>query len=159
MGLCQTATVSFAITLLGVAWIGGGLGHLVLVRDVPGDGRLLIFTILFTAAITLSLSWVVWRLSLKYKLYPGIRERDVHKTPTPRLGGVAMFLGVVAAFAVSSQQRLFSMAPYARYGFFNRNYDVARDGTFLMLRLTGASTSRLVAVHGWAPSLRARTGR
>jgi serine/threonine-protein kinase len=64
-----------------------------------------------------------------------------------------------AEFAVSSQQRLFSMAPYARYGFFNRNYDVARDGTFLMLRLTGASTSRLVAVHGWAAALRARTGR
>ena len=26
-------------------------------------------------------SWAVWRLSLRYKLYPGIRERDVHKTP------------------------------------------------------------------------------
>jgi len=68
-----------------------------------------IFTILFTAAVTLSLSWVVWRLSLKYKLYPGIRERDVHKTPTPRLGGVAMFLGVVAAFAVSSQHPYFAI--------------------------------------------------
>ena len=64
-----------------------------------------------------------------------------------------------AEFAVSSQQRLFSTAPYARYGFFNRNYDVARDGTFLMLRFAGASTSSLVAVHGWAASLRARTGR
>ncbi len=29
-----------------------------------------------------------------------------------------------AEFAVSSQQRLFATAPYARYGFFNRNYDV-----------------------------------
>ena len=68
-----------------------------------------VFTILFTAAVTLSLSWAVWRLSLKYKLYPGIRERDVHKTPTPRLGGVAMFLGVVAAFAVSSQHPYFAI--------------------------------------------------
>jgi serine/threonine-protein kinase len=64
-----------------------------------------------------------------------------------------------AEFAVSAQQRLFSTAPYTRYGFFNRNYDVARDGTFLMLRQAGASTSRLVAVHGWAAALRARTGR
>jgi serine/threonine-protein kinase len=64
-----------------------------------------------------------------------------------------------AEFAVSSQQRLFSTAPYARYGFFNRNYDVSRDGTFLMLRNAGTSTSSLVAVHGWAPSLRARKGR
>ncbi|MET0673198.1 MAG: MraY family glycosyltransferase [Microbacterium pygmaeum] len=68
-----------------------------------------LFTVLFTAAITLALSWGVWRLSLKYKLYPGIRERDVHKTPTPRLGGIAMFLGVVAAFAVSSQNPYFAI--------------------------------------------------
>ena len=68
-----------------------------------------VFTILLTAAVTFVLSWVVWRLSLKYKLYPGIRERDVHKTPTPRLGGIAMFLGVVAAFAVSSQHPFFSI--------------------------------------------------
>ncbi|WP_127472705.1 MraY family glycosyltransferase [Microbacterium sulfonylureivorans] len=67
-----------------------------------------VFTILFTAAITFALSWTVWRLSLKYKLYPGIRERDVHKTPTPRLGGIAMFLGVAAAFVVSSQHPFFA---------------------------------------------------
>jgi serine/threonine-protein kinase len=64
-----------------------------------------------------------------------------------------------AEFAVSSQQRLFPTDPYARYGFFNRNYDVARNGTFLMLRNAGSSTSSLVAVHGWAATLRAQTGR
>ena len=68
-----------------------------------------VFTILLTAAVTFVLSWAVWRLSLKYKLYPGIRERDVHKTPTPRLGGIAMFLGVVTAFVVSSQHPFFSI--------------------------------------------------
>ncbi|NYF15954.1 UDP-GlcNAc:undecaprenyl-phosphate GlcNAc-1-phosphate transferase [Microbacterium sp. AK009] len=68
-----------------------------------------VFTVLFTATVTFVLTWVVWRLSLRFKLYPGIRERDVHKTPTPRLGGVAMFLGVVAAFLVSSQNPFFSI--------------------------------------------------
>lgn len=68
-----------------------------------------VFTVLFTATVTFALAWTVWRLSLKYKLYPGIRERDVHKTPTPRLGGVAMFLGVVAAFLVSSQHPFFAI--------------------------------------------------
>jgi UDP-GlcNAc:undecaprenyl-phosphate GlcNAc-1-phosphate transferase len=68
-----------------------------------------VFIVLFTAAVTFALSWSVWRLSLKYKLYPGIRERDVHKTPTPRLGGIAMFLGVVAAFLVSSQHPFFAI--------------------------------------------------
>jgi UDP-GlcNAc:undecaprenyl-phosphate GlcNAc-1-phosphate transferase len=68
-----------------------------------------VFTILFTATVTFVLAWSVWRLSLRYKLYPGIRERDVHKTPTPRLGGIAMFLGVVAAFLVSSQHPFFAI--------------------------------------------------
>lgn len=68
-----------------------------------------VFTVLFTATVTFVLTWVVWRLSLRFKLYPSIRERDVHKTPTPRLGGVAMFLGVVAAFLVSSQNPFFAI--------------------------------------------------
>lgn len=68
-----------------------------------------VFTILFTAVVTFALSWAVWRLSIKYKLYPGIRERDVHKTPTPRLGGIAMFFGVVAAIGVSAANPYFSL--------------------------------------------------
>ena len=55
-----------------------------------------------SAAVTFGLAWLIWRLSTKYKLYPGIRERDVHTNPTPRLGGIAMFLGILAAFAVAS---------------------------------------------------------
>jgi UDP-GlcNAc:undecaprenyl-phosphate GlcNAc-1-phosphate transferase len=64
---------------------------------------------LFTAVVTFVLSIAVWRIGLRYKLYPAIRDRDVHKTPTPRLGGIAMFLGVVAAFAVSSRHPFFSV--------------------------------------------------
>ena len=33
--------------------------------------------------------------------YP--RERDVHVTPTPRMGGLAMYLGVIAAVFLASQ--------------------------------------------------------
>lgn len=68
----QTATVSFAVTLLGVAWIGGGLGHLVLVRDVPGDGRLLIFTILFTVFADDTAAFFVGRALGRHKLAPSI---------------------------------------------------------------------------------------
>ncbi len=68
-----------------------------------------IFTIILTAALTFVLTWVVWRLSLRYKLHPGIRERDVHKTPTPRLGGVAMFLGVATAVLLSAPNPFFSL--------------------------------------------------
>jgi UDP-GlcNAc:undecaprenyl-phosphate GlcNAc-1-phosphate transferase len=54
-----------------------------------------------TAVVTFGLSIGVYRIALKYKLYPKIRERDVHTRPTPRLGGVAMFLGVLVAFGVA----------------------------------------------------------
>ena len=56
---------------------------------------------LITAVVTFLLSIAVYKVALRYKLYPKIRERDVHTRPTPRLGGVAMFLGIVVAFAVS----------------------------------------------------------
>lgn len=60
-----------------------------------------------TTVVTFVLSAVVLRVGLKYKLYPAIRERDVHTRPTPRLGGIAMFLGVMVAFSVASQLPFF----------------------------------------------------
>lgn len=41
-----------------------------------------LFTIILTAAITFALTWAVWKLSLRFKLYPAIRDRDVHTTPS-----------------------------------------------------------------------------
>lgn len=68
-----------------------------------------------SAVVTGGLSWVIWKLSAKYRLYPAIRERDVHSTPTPRLGGIAMFFGILAAFAVASQVPWFHLV-FARPG-------------------------------------------
>jgi UDP-GlcNAc:undecaprenyl-phosphate GlcNAc-1-phosphate transferase len=68
---------------------------------------LLLVLALISALTTFGMSLVVYRLSLRYRLYPKIRSRDVHTRPTPRLGGVAMFIGIivafVAAFLLSSQ--------------------------------------------------------
>jgi len=61
------------------------------------------------AMVTYALSLLVLKVALKYKLYPQVRQRDVHSRPTPRLGGVAMFFGVVAAFAVASSFSNFSL--------------------------------------------------
>jgi UDP-GlcNAc:undecaprenyl-phosphate GlcNAc-1-phosphate transferase len=58
---------------------------------------------LVSGVVSFGGSWLIWKLSHKYRLYPKIRERDVHTRPTPRLGGAAMFLGVLLAFAVGSQ--------------------------------------------------------
>jgi UDP-GlcNAc:undecaprenyl-phosphate/decaprenyl-phosphate GlcNAc-1-phosphate transferase len=62
---------------------------------------LFILLALVSAVVTFGLSIVVLKLSHRYRLYPKIRERDVHTRPTPRLGGIAMFLGILAAFGLS----------------------------------------------------------
>ncbi|MDY0946923.1 MraY family glycosyltransferase [Frigoribacterium sp. CFBP9039] len=59
--------------------------------------RYYLLAMAIAAAVSFVMSVVAWRVGLKYKIYPTIRERDVHKTPTPRLGGVAMYAGVVVA--------------------------------------------------------------
>nr|BFF13648.1 hypothetical protein GCM10025699_49510 [Microbacterium flavescens] len=59
--------------------------------------RYYLLALAISAAVSFVMSVIAWRFGLKYKIYPKIRERDVHKTPTPRLGGVAMWAGVVVA--------------------------------------------------------------
>lgn len=62
-----------------------------------------------SAIVTFSLAIAIYKLSNRYRLYPKIRERDVHTRPTPRLGGVAMFIGILIAFGVASQLEQFSI--------------------------------------------------
>ncbi|HYP72556.1 MAG TPA: MraY family glycosyltransferase, partial [Microbacterium sp.] len=68
-----------------------------------------VLTVILTAAATLAFTAIVLRIGLRYRLYPAIRERDVHTTPKPRIGGVAMYLGVLVAFALSSQVSYFAI--------------------------------------------------
>jgi len=56
------------------------------------------------ALVTAVGSAVVLRLSRRFQLAPEVRERDVHKQPTPRLGGIAMFFGILAALVYGSTQ-------------------------------------------------------
>ncbi|MEA9985192.1 MULTISPECIES: MraY family glycosyltransferase [Subtercola] len=62
-----------------------------------------------SAVVTFGLAILVYKLSTKYRLYPKIRERDVHTRPTPRLGGVAMFFGIVVAIGIASQISWFGL--------------------------------------------------
>lgn len=71
--------------------------------------RLYLATFVVTALVTFGLTWLVLKVSLRYKLYPEIRDRDVHRTPTPRLGGVGMFLGATAVILTSSQIPFFAI--------------------------------------------------
>ena len=52
--------------------------------------------------VTAAASFGVLRLARRFKLAPEVRERDVHKNPTPRLGGVAMFVGLLAGLGAAA---------------------------------------------------------
>ncbi len=65
--------------------------------------RIYILVAAISAIVTFVLALLVFKLSHRYRLYPKIRERDIHTRPTPRLGGVAMFIGILVAFAAASQ--------------------------------------------------------
>lgn len=60
------------------------------------------------AVVTAAASFAVLRISRRFNLAPALRERDVHKTPTPRLGGIAMFVGMLAAGAIAFTQESFA---------------------------------------------------
>ncbi|MCA1824251.1 MAG: glycosyltransferase family 4 protein [Mycobacteriales bacterium] len=53
------------------------------------------------AAVTYLLTPLVRRGALRWHALAQPRDRDVHAIPTPRLGGVAMYAGVVAALLVA----------------------------------------------------------
>jgi UDP-GlcNAc:undecaprenyl-phosphate GlcNAc-1-phosphate transferase len=64
---------------------------------------------LIAGLVSFAASWAVLRLGHRFKLYPGIRDRDVHTTPTPRLGGIAIVMGIVVALAIASQISWFNL--------------------------------------------------
>lgn len=64
---------------------------------------------LVAAVVTAAASFALLRLGRRFKLAPEVRSRDVHDAPTPRLGGIAMFLGIVAAFAFANTQESLSL--------------------------------------------------
>lgn len=57
---------------------------------------------LIAALVTFISTRYAVRLAHKYKIYPQIRSRDVHRTPTPRVGGAAMAVGFVVALGAAA---------------------------------------------------------
>ncbi|MEO3855247.1 MraY family glycosyltransferase [Acrocarpospora sp. B8E8] len=57
---------------------------------------------LVTAVVTYLLVPPVRAFALRIGAAPEVRERDVHKVPTPRLGGLAMFGGMAAGLLVAT---------------------------------------------------------
>lgn len=87
-----SATASFGVTVLGVVWVGGGLGTLLLVRDLPDHGFWALMAVLFTVFAADTAAFFVGRAVGRHKLAPAI---------SPGKSWEGLVGGVLAAMLVS----------------------------------------------------------
>jgi len=64
------STVAIGATVLGTAWIGFGLGHLLLLRQLEREARLIAFTVLLTVWAADTFAYFGGRLVGRHKLAP-----------------------------------------------------------------------------------------
>ena len=86
-------TVAVGSTVLGSAWIGLGLGSLLVLREMHDHGRLIAFTVVITVFVADTAAYLVGRLIGRHKLAPRLSPK---KTWEGLIGG-AVF-GIFATF-------------------------------------------------------------
>ncbi len=95
-----SATTSFGITLLGVVWVGAGLGLLLLVRDIPDYGFWAVIAVMFTVFAADTAAFFVGRTLGRHRLAPAISPA---KTWEGLVGGV--LAAMAAAFLILYRDR------------------------------------------------------
>ena len=88
----QGITVSLAITMLGIAWLGLGFAHAVLLRDLPDHGGALLIDVLVATFLGDTAAYGAGRLFGSRKITPRISP---NKTLEGAIGG---FLGATMGF-------------------------------------------------------------
>lgn len=66
------STVAISATIFGAAWIGFGLGHILLLRELQDEARLLSFTVLITVWVDDTFAYFGGRLIGRHKLAPSL---------------------------------------------------------------------------------------
>jgi phosphatidate cytidylyltransferase len=66
----QSTTVAIATTVLGAGWVGLGLAFLLLIRELPDEGRLALFAVLLTVFVSDSFAYVGGRIAGRHKMTP-----------------------------------------------------------------------------------------
>jgi phosphatidate cytidylyltransferase len=99
-GVRQSATTSFGVTLLGVSWVGAGIGCLLLIRDIPEFGFWAVITVLFAVFAADTGAFFVGRTLGRHPLAPVISPA---KTWEGLVGGVLAAVGT--AFVILYRDR------------------------------------------------------
>ena len=87
-----SATAAISLTLLGVVWVGGGLASFMLLREIPVNGRLVVFTVLIAVFADDTAAYFVGRAIGRHKMAPTI---------SPGKSWEGFVGGTVAAMAVA----------------------------------------------------------
>jgi phosphatidate cytidylyltransferase len=66
----QSTTVAMASTITGAAWIAFGLGHLILMRDLPEIGQEALLAVLIVVFVTDTFAFLGGRLAGRHKMTP-----------------------------------------------------------------------------------------
>jgi phosphatidate cytidylyltransferase len=64
------STVAAAVTVMGAAWIGLGLAHMIFIRELPDHGVLAAFTVLLAVFVADTAAYLAGRLLGRHKLAP-----------------------------------------------------------------------------------------
>lgn len=99
-GVRQSATTSFGVTLLGVAWVGAGVGCLLLIRDIPEFGFWAVMAVLFTVFAADTGAFFVGRTLGRHRMAPAISPK---KSWEGFVGGVLAAVGM--AFVILYKDR------------------------------------------------------
>jgi phosphatidate cytidylyltransferase len=95
-----SATTTFGVTLLGVVWVGAGIGLLLLVRDIPEHGFWAVIAVIFTVFAADTAAFFVGRTLGRRRMAPAISPA---KTWEGFLAGVLVAMGT--AFLILYQDR------------------------------------------------------
>jgi phosphatidate cytidylyltransferase len=68
-------TAALGSTVLGSAWIGLGLGFVLLLRDMHTEGRLIAFTVVLTVFAADTLAYLVGRVAGRHRLAPRLSPK------------------------------------------------------------------------------------
>ncbi|HEY2935828.1 MAG TPA: CDP-archaeol synthase [Gaiellaceae bacterium] len=139
------ATVAVSSTVLGAAWLGFGLGSILLLRDVGVHGDLLALTVVLAVWAADTFAYFVGRLIGRHKLAPVLSPG---KTWEGFVAGVvaAVFVTFVALY----HQNVLSIGESVVLGFAVALAEAAGDLFESMLKrdMQVKDTGRLLAGHG-----------
>jgi phosphatidate cytidylyltransferase len=106
----QSTTVAMATTILGAGWVGLGLAHLVLIRELPNYGRLAVITVLLTVFVSDTFAYLGGRVAGRHKMTPVMSPGKTWEGFTAGVVG-----GVLTSWIALYQEAIFtdSWRPFA----------------------------------------------